>query len=307
MFPFSSEEIGRLDENNIQRAEKFDSAGLLPAPGENVADFKARMTELKKVSDETDSELSSKGVYNLLNMIELRAEDRIPAEIISEAAEITDRLYGFRIEWVPGFFLSKGLGPLWGGCAVFIPEKKMTFFLIRSSFRKAVRWFIYRRDELLAHELCHSARMPLKDRIFEEHFAYRTAFSAFRRYAGNCFRTAWDSIFFILPIFILLAVRLLVTFAGLSLPVWPFWIFAMAYPFFLFTRNQRARYVYFRAEKKLREAGTENPGAVLFRCTKDEIVEISGVKGNNKLRTLLDSWIKNRDLRWKITGSRFIK
>lgn len=307
MFPLNENEIGELDGNNLDALCRLDAQGILLAPSEDIESFKARLARIDAKLKTIEDDLEKKGEFNLLDCLLLKAKDRINQEIMGEAAEITEKAYSFRVDWVPGFFLSESLSFLWGGCAISFPEESYSIFLIRSSFARMKRWFIYRRDELLSHELCHAARMPIGDRFFEEHFAYRISFSRLRRYMGNWFQYKYDSIFFILPVFLLLAVQIINTFTSFEIPVYPFWILAFAYPFFLLSRNQLCRNCCKRAEHILSGAGISNPYAVLFRCTKNEIFEISRLKGNNNG---LKDFVKNKcanDLRWKIIRHRFIR
>lgn len=307
MFPLDENEIKKLDGNDLDALSGLDAQGIFTAPSEDIESFKARLLKIGAKLKTIEDDLEKKGEFNLLNCLTLKAKDRINQEIMSEAAEITEKAYSFRIGWVPGFFLSESLSFLWGGCAISFPEECYSIFLIRSSFARMKRWFIYRRDELLSHELCHAARMPVGDRFFEEHFAYRLSFSALRRYMGNCFQYKYDSIFFILPVFLLLAVQIITTFTSWAIPVYPFWILAFVYPLFLLSRNQLCRNCCKRAERVLAEAGINNPYAVLFRCTKNEIFEISRLKRNNNG---LKDFVKNKcasDLRWKVIRHRFIK
>ena len=83
-------------------------------------------------------------------------------------------------------------------------------------------------------------RQPLRDVPLEEFFAYRTSPSPFRRYLGNCFIRDYDALLFVIPVFILLGSVLLQSFWLPALPVWPFWIVALAYPAYLLFRNARS-------------------------------------------------------------------
>ncbi len=299
MFPISKEQIEKLDASDLDSLFSLDSNGFFLAPEESLQEYKKRILLTAEKIAHIDKELRENGEYALFDEMHFRSEDCIPSEIMSEAAEITRRLYGFAVDWAPGFFLSQGVGFLWGGCAISLPEERIMLFLLRNSFAKKKRWFIYRRDELLSHELCHIARMPLCDRTFEEHFAYQTSNSRFRRYIGNCFRSKWDSIFFLAPVMILLAVQIAILLLELPVPIWPFWILAGAYPAYLIARNHMTRIQYFRARKVLLEFGAAHPDFVLFRCSKEEIVEISRIRDNNKAK----EWLKNKaasELRWRI-------
>jgi hypothetical protein len=305
MFPVEREIIENLKENDLERLSELDSKGFIFAPGESLSDYKKRLISAKEKIEEIEKDLKEKGEFVLFDEFTLRAQDAIPQEILDEASEKTETLYNFSIEWAPGFFLYENVGFLWGGCAIALPDENINIFLLRTNFAKNKRWFIYRRDELLAHELCHVARMPLMDRIFEEHFAYQTSPSAFRRYTGNCFRSKWDSILFLLPVLVLLIASTTITLLNLKIPIWPFWILAGAYPAFLLIRNHLTRRTYFNAERKLRKNGAQSPKSALFRCSRKEIIEISQSQDNNKLSELIKEKVQN-ELRWKIIADRFL-
>lgn len=298
--------ITDLSEDKLYQIAEFDAAGILPCPGETLSDFKARLILHAEVLEDFETTLKNSGEYTLFDNFKLYENDRIGLDIINEASAITERLYRFSINWVPGFFLSRSIGWLWGGYAIHIPEEHITVFLIRKVFKYKPKWFIYRRQELLAHELCHAARSPLHDRQFEEYFAYQTAPSIVRRYIGNCFRTQLDAVLFLVPVLILLVAQMLETFTSLTLPIWLLWITALMFPVFLFVRNQHSRNCYKKASSALSAAGVFDVNAVLFRCTSSEIMQIAKFKNNKEgLRNCLEQYIAN-ELRWKIIHCRFI-
>jgi hypothetical protein len=305
MFPLNKEQIQSLNETDLKTLAELDSKGLFPASRETLEEFKARLENMTEKLDEFDRELEKEEGLELFNCLKLHASDRINDEIMREAEQVTDEAYSFAIDWVPGFFLSRNIGILWGGCAISFPENFLSVFLIRKSFANKRRWFIYDRLELLSHELCHVARTPVKDLKLEEFFAYRLSNSHFRNYLGNCFRTQYDALFFILPVFILLIAQMVKAIWLFSYPSWPFWVLAMLYPAFLLIRNQLARNVFFNARKALWKFGVKNPDALLFRCHADEIKEISAIENVG----LFAEWVgKNteKELRWKIIAFRFI-
>jgi len=304
---FTENDILNLDPGDLPTLAGLDAAGFLLAPGEGPDEFRSRLLEMHERYGTVEKQLEEKGEFDLCGEFLLKKGDRIGAEILAEAADETSRLYGFSIDWVPGFFLTGESIPLWGGCAVFLPAEKITLFMIRESFKVKRKWFIYWRDELLSHELCHVARMPVGDRRFDEFFAYRTAKSAFRRYAGSAFSTKWDSILFILPVFILLIARILETFFSFPIPMLPFWIFAGLFPAFLFGRNQRVRNSYYRAERNLKRVGLEAARSILFRCTAPEIIDISRANDNNKVLDFIGKRRTEGELRWKLIDYRFIR
>ena len=203
---------------------------------------------------------------------------------------------------MPAFFPTRGLGLLWGGCTV-ITDTGFPVFFLRRGFRARPKWFIYRRDELLAHELCHAVRGCLEDEPYEEQFAYMTSDSAFRRWSGNCFRHEWDAVAFLIPVVLLLAAQIIVYTGLLNLPLWPFWIVAFAFPAFLVARNIPGRRTFFAARTKLEKAGFTIPDAALFRMTSDEIRTLARTPDAQ-----IGNFLNNKsgaELRWQILIHRF--
>lgn len=293
-----------MERAELERYAALDASGFLPGVGEEPVDFEARIAAIRAAHEEFGEELAEKGEVVVFDEFRLRESERIPADIIAEAGEVTGGLYDFRTAHVPGFFISRDVGLLWGGCMISDTELPFSFFLIRGAFRNRQRWFLYNRRELLAHELCHSMRQPLRDVPLEEFFAYRTSPSPFRRYLGNCFIRDYDALLFVIPVFILLGSVLLQSFWLPALPVWPFWIVALAYPAYLLFRNARARHWVFRAAKKLRAFGVEKPMAVLFRSTTPEIREL----GTLRSREDFDAYVEEKkELRWEIVKYRFLR
>jgi len=290
---------------NFARVVSLDAAGHLVAPGETGDSFMRRMALWRSNLDSLETSMATREGFELWPGLQLKNSDRIPKEILEEAASCTESLYGFKIDWVPGFFLSKGLGLLWGGCAISLsPPSGASLFLVRSAFAKKEKWFIYGRKELLAHELCHVAREALQDLAMEEHFAYQTSLSRFRRYIGNCFRSEIDAYLFVVPVFILLGVQLCNLLLEWSIPAWPFWLLALLPPAWLLTRNQLQRVRYFKAERALSALGCPFPKAVLFRCLSKEVDELSKLSGDAlKARLKLKS---ETELRWAVIAARFL-
>jgi len=290
---------------SLEIAAALDSQGFLAAPGEDEAAYAARLGSEEAKIRNFREQLNREKVLEPYQGLVVDSHSEISPEILQEAAEITRNAYGFEIGWVPGFFPVKGLGLLWGGCSIGSYEDLPALFIIRRSFERKKHFFIYSREELTSHELCHVARSPVNDPVYEEHFAYAISRSALRRYSGNCFKSEKDALFFLLPVFLLLAVQILRTFYRPDIPAWPFWILAFVWPVWLLLANSRARKRYFRAEDALRPYSAM-PQAVLFRCNAAEIDAFADAADDpESVRKLLESK-KNSDLRWKIIYHRFM-
>ena len=292
------------DEVLTARAAELDRQGFLPLPGEEPEAFLERFELSEETYAKFEEELAAQGKSQVFGEFEVRESERIPPEIISEAAEKTNALYGFENHRVPGFFLSGKVGALWGGCMIGDPDYGFAIMLLRSSFRKKSKWYLYERAELIAHELCHAMRQSLSDIRLEEYFAYQTGRSFLRRNFGNCFIRELDALFFILPTFILLGVTVVREFTRMWFPLWPFWCFAAAYPLFLLLRNFYSLSKVRRAEKKLRSFGIGRPEPILFRSTFDEISAIGVMKDQEEFQRFLHR-MSDRELRWAIIKLRF--
>lgn len=305
MFP-AEELLTVAEKGDPDALAELDSLGFLLKPDEDAGTFVGRIRAMHSRFLDFLEKTSGGTSYEIYHNIFISEQERISDEIIEEASLTTVALYGFSIQWVPGYFVSRGLGWLWGGCALSDDEPDtVPVFIIRKRFQTVRKWFVYTRDELLSHELCHAARAPLHDRMLEEHFAYAGSYSRLRRYMGNCFQTDRDAILFILPVLLLLLVQVLINVFYVPLPSWPFWILAFAWPVYLLIRNARQRKRYFTAEKIVRACGFPNPGAFLFRCTSPEIESIAG-----KTPGEFEEFLKEKaasELRMRIMLKRFRK
>ena len=298
--------LQEITPEQLEELSRLDAAGYLVGRDEDPDTYFERLNRLRAEEEALNRELAANGSAEPFPGLTVREQERIPPEIVAEAAELTEALYAFRIDHVPGFFLSGNVGLLWGGCLVSDTDSPLAVFLIRSSFRTRERFFIYQRRELLAHELCHSARSRLFDYRLEEFFAYQTSPSRLRRYLGNCFIRQCDALLFMLPTLLLLTMQLLQSFVWPRLPVWPFWILALAYPAFLLWRNQLARRRVFRAAAKLQGFGFRRVRPILFRLTWEELALVAEQSSPAALREWAEARARH-NLRWKVLVHRFFR
>ena len=286
------------------RAAELDRQGFLPMPGETAEGFFERFRQSQEHLETLEGLLEKEGKALLFGEFQVAAGERIPPEIIDEAAVKTDALYSFENHRVPGFFLSKGVGALWGGCMIGDPDNGFAAMLLRSSFRNRRKWYFYERSELLAHELCHAMRQSLSDITLEEYFAYRTSGSFLRRNLGNCFIRERDAVLFILPALTLLGATIAKELFRAAYPLWPFWCLAAVYPLFLLLRNFASMRKVRKAEKALLAFGVENPAPILFRCTCAELETLGKLKSKEEFDAFREE-ISVAELRWAIINKRF--
>lgn len=284
--------------------EELDAAGFLPGCGESEADFRARVARTRQVAGELRSVLASSGEIECFGL-RLPASDLIDDSMIVEGADITEQLYGFRVTHIPGFFLSRGVGLLWGGCMIADPEQSLAVFLIRRAFKNRRRWWIYRREELLSHELCHSMRQSLGETTLEEYFAYRTSRSRLRRYLGNCFIRERDALIFALPTLLAPLGSLLQLMWLPQLWLWPFWLAAVSGPGWLLWRNAVSRRIVEQAHRRLTKFQVAEPWPVLFRCTRAELIDLGRLGTIGEFNRFCAEK-SGSELRWSIICRRFI-
>lgn len=287
----------------LDKLTALDAAGFLITEDESAEEFLQRVEDTEKVYAEFEEKLASGEKAEVFDMFEVSAADRISAELAGEAAGITMNLYGFSVSHVPGFYLTRQIGLLWGGCLIGDPEQNFAVFLLRNAFRRKRRFLNYRREELLAHELCHAVRHVMEEPELEEYFAYQTSPSPLRRYLGNCFISDKDALGFLLPVLLLPAAELLKALWIPGFPTWIFWVSAVIYPLYLLARNQFSRLRVGRARKVLREGGISACEAVLFRMTPEEMDELSGCEDVKRFAAEK----AEKSIRWKVITERFFK
>ena len=188
---------------------RFDHAGFLPGAGESWEEFKIRCDKTLQTHQLFDENVDASGSVEVFDFVTVKSSDRIDRELMDEIAGLTEGLYGFAVRHVPGFYLTRAVGLLWGGCMLSDPDENFSIMLLRNVFKKHRRFLNYTRDELLAHELCHSVRQSLCEITLEEYFAYQTAKSPLRRYLGNCFIRDVDALLFVVPMLFLPVAELL--------------------------------------------------------------------------------------------------
>ena len=287
----------------LEKLAELDAAGFLIRENEQAEDFLQRVSDISGTYEAFDAELAANDQVVVFDTFSVSAADRISPELPEEAAAITGDLYGFAVRHVPGFYLTKQIGLLWGGCLIGDPDANFAVFLLRNAFRKHRRFLNYRREELLAHELCHSVRHVLEEPLLEEYFAYQTSPSPLRRYLGNCFISDKDAWGFLLPVMLLPVAELLRALWNPEFPSWIFWIMAAVYPLFLLVRNHLSRKLVAGARRVLRSAGVEKCEAVLFRCTPEELDELGKCDP-----AALAGWMEQKaaqQVRWQVIKYRF--
>lgn len=298
----NDEILERARQGELDALVSLDASGLLLGAGESLEQYATRLRCLRNNIERLAGELRNRHVYPIEG-VTVRADSRIPPEVFAEAHDDTERLYRFRLDWVPGFFTNPRFSLLFGGCAFYFYPDFFALFIIRRAFATRSRWLIYSRRELLAHELCHVARIGLGSRCYDEVFAYQTSTSAFRRLTGSVFRGQWEALWFVGSTLGLLLAQLAQTLVLPWWPVWPFWGLILGTAVWLGVGVARLRRAWRLA---LAHAEWLAPGqamTMLFRCTDAEVDALAAMGSPEEARAWLDERCQ-AEVRWRVTQAR---
>ena len=299
--PFSEENLLQAASGNTDTLAAYDANGFLLGADESAEDFAKHIRLSQTNRQKLEDALRKDGKYDAEGII-VTPNDRIPNTLFTKIAEHTKRLYRFQINWVPGFFIDPSFSLLFGGCAFCSYPDFFTMFIIRRTFKTQEKWLIYNRDELLAHELCHVARIALLSEEFEETFAYQTSASSFRKLIGGIFRKQTDSFLFLGVTFILLFAQILRTQWLQTMPIWPFWsLVGLVFAWLLIRHAFHCRRLGI-AQRHIAELfGKENALPVLFRCTDEELHRFAATSPQ-----IVKTWISEQTSpRWQVIRKRF--
>lgn len=284
--------------------EKFlvwNRAGLIPGPMENEDQYLKRVEYCLNLNQEIASKLP------------FREEDRGNQSIFSPSFARTRELYDIEADWVPLFFSDYQLVLWHGGCAwIFqVDEESPTAAVLqlRQAFKNSTKYIgMYKRDELIAHEVAHIGRMMFEEPIFEEFHAYRSSDSWFRRCFGPLIQSAKESIFFVLSlIFIFILDVSLIALQKHALYDWAMWIKAV--PLLLLAAALGRLTLRHRQYDRCLEVlygilgDRQKANAVIFRLTDKEIVDIGKMDSKQILNFVKEQ--QGRSLRWRVIAEAY--
>ncbi|MBF5050613.1 Uncharacterized protein CLAVI_000225 [Candidatus Clavichlamydia salmonicola] len=253
---FSFSDQGPLEQDAIQDLKKLNREGLFPGPQEPNFRFIERV---------------------------LQANDqnyKIP--------QCLKEIFDVEPFWVSCCFSNEGLGA-WEGACTWTGERVLV--QMRKKFEKKSKiYWIYKKEELLAHELVHAVRATFKEEIFEEMLAYQTSKSAFRRLLGPLFRSSKEADFFIFMTVISAGTVIFSPFLGM--------LCACSFLGFFIGRLTLARSYFFRASNRIRGMIGLNPLWIMIRLSDAEIKMFA-----NQAESVLWRYINKKcktDLRWRM-------
>lgn len=188
--------------------------GWIPGPEEGEAPFFARVKELKQFFSYPPED-----VDNFLTDRDWEG-----------ARAITERLYGFSPDWIVAYYSNAKLSFFQGAAAWIITRNDLRIPLIqlKEKFESGSLHKMYHREEVLAHEAVHAARMQFDEPVFEEFFAYKTSPHWWRRVFGPIFQRQWEAYVFIALLLIPIGIEV----ARFFYP--DLWVFPYFLPFIFF-------------------------------------------------------------------------
>ena len=311
--PFSQQELTKAGEGDLKTLAELDTRGFLIGPEESPQEYSDRLKVFEKNLNEMDKELKEKNQLTVEDL-SFPAKEKIPVESFNPATKITSDLYDFKINWVPGFFVTPSFGMLFGGCAYSFAPEFFSLFIIRNSFKKKKKWLFYERDELMSHELCHVARFAMGSHKYEEQFAYQTSTSKFRKNFGCMMRSAWETYIIMILLFGMLATQIsLITFKGEWLASRSFfenpvhWFYAALFGFVSFlVLRQKSQNKDFAKTLDLLANISSKPRALAFRLTDPELDQLSGYTTIDE-KAFKELILKtSKEHRFEILKSRFL-
>ena len=251
-------------------------------------------------------------VRHSLNLSEAFTSHASLKEKLKRGINEVTNLYDIAPDWVPLYFDNKSL-PFWqGGCAwIFQTEKEgplSAVIQLRKAFHNKNRYFGLKTDEIIAHELCHVARLNFEEPKYEEFFAYETSNSSFRKKYGPLFQSSYESLLFVFLLLIPLFIDFYFILEGVQLSfiqsIFPKLI-PLFYLFYLGYRLVQKRKTFERTKEKLNKYGN-NGNFILFRLKDKEIDDFSkmsltqienylieGAKSSLRLKQLVLSYLGN--------------
>lgn len=178
----------------LHQWKEWNTQGFIPGPDETEEAFTARVAFCQQLELHLNQQVSE---------LPFKTDDNNSLAFLQEASPLTQKLYGIAPLWVPIFFSNYQLTPWHAGCAWIFQLNEQTptaaFLQLRSQFRTSPSYLgLYKRQELIAHELAHVGRMLYQEPQFEEFLAYQSSSSSWRRWLGPIVQSSKESLLFIL-------------------------------------------------------------------------------------------------------------
>jgi hypothetical protein len=226
-------------------------------------------------------------------------------------------IYDLTVSWVPIEYSNVGLRLWEAGCTWYEedPESCPTIQL-NSHFEHSSTYLgIYHKDEVLAHECVHAARVGLRSSSFEEIFAYLVSYThatslfgkvaaAIRVALGPLFEHTWESLVVVL-FFAALLLALLGELYTQSSYILPVAVLALAMTAYFFARLCVRWLQWWKCkwhlDTLLKAQASSLP--LMVRLTDDEIILFSHLQP-----AAIQQWIADQaqDFRWELLSKAYL-
>lgn len=226
----------------------------------------------------------------------------------NQGMALAEELYGIAPAWVPILFSNHRLMPWHGGCTWIFQETTddplSAFIQLRALFLKQDRlWGVYRREEIIAHELAHVGRMAYTSgNHYEELLAYEALSSGWRRFLGPIVQSSWEALVFIFSLGGAVVAQVAPIYLGENLSFWV-WAGCSVLPFLLLfggmARLLRRRRILRATLQRLQElVGSQKKARHLLYRLTDEEVELFSTESPEEIL----SWVQQQQVhsfRWR--------
>ena len=207
-----------------------------------------------------------------------------------EGVDLVGKLFDIKPDWVEVVYSDHKLSFFEGGCT-WVEGGKASLQL-RSSLKDRKKYFGYLKEEIVAHELVHFVRSSFNEPRFEEILAYKTSSFWFRRFFGPIFRSAKESV-----AFLMIVCCSAVTSFFEHMYVWS-WLASVLLVTFIFARLFYSQYIFGKCRANISNVvGEKRALSVMLRLTDREIARFSRMKKED-IVAYADKMSKIR-LRWK--------
>ncbi len=257
----------------IEELIELNRQGFIAGPLETEDQFKKRV-ELTKEVYQFPQKLNAN--------ITITKDNKIKKPFWSWTKAQLKNFYDFSPEYFLGYFNNKNLRFFEGAATWQIEQdsKKtpIPILQVKKGLKKGSYFSIYQIEEILSHEAVHAARAAFSEPKFEEHLAYLTSSSIFRRILGPIFQSPKESLIFVVLLGLTLFFQTLAFIDSFFFPLFSFCsISCFIYAIWGLKRLFWRRWVLLRAKKKLKIILKDSKKAqyVLLRLTDKEIQNFS--------------------------------
>lgn len=265
------------EKDDLQQWSDWNKQGFIPGPNESKAAFAERVAFCQNLEQHL--------VEKVGQDLPFESDHQTAQHLLNEAMPLTHELYGIQPRWVPLFCSNYQLAPWHAGCAwIFQLDEKTpmaAFLQLRARFSTSSTYLgLYRRSELIAHELAHVGRMLYHEPQFEEILAYQSSYSTWRRWLGPIVQSSKESLLFIITLALVVMIDLALLSFGNGIggfTAWEIKLVPLALIIFAFVRLSLRQWQFKKCLKHLKELYQQHQIAhhLIYRLRDNEIKQFA--------------------------------